>query len=278
MHIAARNAEKTIRVAVTSTLRALPRDAEVLVLANGCQDRTAQVAADIADRRLRVVEEPSAIGYVEARRRLLAGSDSDLVAVMDADDICLPWRFVHQMARLSGADAVVSPVVRFSTGPLRVSPGMPLPITAEAMPLHLILGCPLAHPTLLTRRSVLDRVGGYRTTPAEDYDLYLRLVTAGLRLIRTTVPCLGYREHPSQLSRAADFQARLRADPAFHQVFSAFLGTHFAVSPAEVDEVGSGRWPSGDRLAELVETAVAARRLGPVQRKLVGRYRRAVLG
>lgn len=273
--IAARNAESTIRSAISSTVTALPRDAQIVVLVNGSHDRTAEVAASVRDRRVRVLDEPATIGYVRARTRLLERSDSELVAVMDADDVCLPWRFVHQVRHLRTADAVVSPVVRFSTGPLRLHPGLPLPITADAMPLHLALSCPLAHPTLIARRAVLDGLGGYRQTPAEDYDLYLRIVTAGLRLIRTAVPCVAYREHALQTSRADDFGAAVRSDPTFRGQFADFLAACLDAPAAEVDAVASGQWPSPARIDDLVGSAVGSRHLGALQERVLARSRRA---
>lgn len=274
----ARNAAATVKVAVASTVTALPRDAEMVVLDNGSVDGTGEVAATVRDKRLRVMREPTDIGYATARQQLLEATDSDVVAVMDADDVCLPWRFVHQFAYLRRADMVVSPVIRFSTDPLRLRPGMPVPITATAMPLHLMIGCPLSHPTLLARRATIDSLGGYRTTPAEDYDLYLRAIVSGRRLMRTGLPCIGYREHADQVSRDPTFADRIHSDQAFRDVFSTFMIDEFGGVEVDAAAVRRGEWPSGDRVAEIVKGEARRRRLGHVQRWLVRRYGRAVLG
>ena len=209
----ARNAAATIRPAMVSTLRALPRDAELLVLDDASTDGTLAAVGAVSDRRVTVARSEENLGYVAGRKRLLDGSDSEYVAIMDSDDIAFPWRFTLQLRALAdGLDLVVSPVVSFWTTPRRVRPGLPLAVSGAAFPFYLAYGCPFSHPTLTMRRSALDRLAGYRDVVAEDYDLYVRACLAGLPIARTSVPVLAYRRHPGQTSNNAGYDSAASSD------------------------------------------------------------------
>ena len=65
---------------------------------------------------------------------------------------------------------------------------------------HLLLTNPVCHPTMLATRDIIDRVGGYRSVPAEDYDLWIRVASAGGRIRRLASWGLLYRIHPGQVT------------------------------------------------------------------------------
>jgi hypothetical protein len=61
--------------------------------------------------------------------------------------------------------------------------------------------CPIAHPSLFVRRSVLERFGYRDRGWPEDYDLILRLLAAGERLAVVPRRLLSWRDHPRRVSR-----------------------------------------------------------------------------
>ncbi|MGM1017100.1 MAG: glycosyltransferase family 2 protein [Actinomycetota bacterium] len=202
--VPAYDAAGTIASALRSTLRALPRDAEIVVLDDGSSDDTADIARTVPDPRVRVISRPNA-GVAATLTDLLAATDSELVSRMDADDLVLPGRFRRQLRAIdSGADAVFTTVVTFGSGV--PSPPRPSGIDAPEFGLHLLLTNPVAHSTLLARRSTIDAAGGYRPIPTEDYDLWLRMATQGARMQRLAVPGLAYRVHPGQVTASAEWR------------------------------------------------------------------------
>lgn len=205
----ARNAEGTIRRAVRSTLSAMPRDAELVVLDDGSCDSTLDILqALISDSRLRVLQagEQSGRGVGHALEFLLASTDSRFVARMDADDISLPARFSQGLPVVrDSADLVFSTFIKLIGR--RPVPGIPLSISSSVFGLHLLLTNPVCHPTLIARRAVLERVGGYREVPSEDYDLWLRCANDGASLTRLALHGLVYRIHPSQVTASRDWRA-----------------------------------------------------------------------
>lgn len=257
----ARNSASTIRAAMTSTLRAMPRDAELLVLDDGSGDDTSAVAASVADRRVRVLRSEVTIGYVAGRRRLIGASDSRYVAIMDSDDVSFPWRFRHQLRALGGGpELVVSPVVSFRTGPLQVRPGSPTGVGAWTFAHYLALGCPFSHPTLTMSRAALERLGGYRDVVAEDYDLYARACLAGMRVERTTVPVLAYRRHGAQTSNNAGYDDAVEADARLQQTLDELRAALGCRQYAPADFAAAARLHGAGRIeARLLERYVRTR-------------------
>jgi hypothetical protein len=61
---------------------------------------------------------------------------------------------------------------------------------------------PLAHPTVLFRRELVDRHGGYDTGPLpEDHELWLRWMDAGVRFAKLPEELLTWNDHAQRLSR-----------------------------------------------------------------------------
>ncbi|KGM13946.1 glycosyltransferase family 2 protein [Cellulomonas bogoriensis] len=227
-----RDGEATVGPAVRSTLRALPCDAELVVYDDVSSDRTPQVLAQVHDARLRVVRGEHPAGVAGGLNHLLECTDSLLVARMDADDVVLPGRFTRQLRAVARHDVVFSTVVDWRPDARRLRPNAPVPVSADAFGLHLLVTNPVSHPTMLARRSALDAVGGYRDLPSEDYDLWVRLALAGRTMTRLATPALAYRVHGAQVTASDAWRARSWADPRLGEVYGdlseRLLGERFA--------------------------------------------------
>jgi glycosyltransferase involved in cell wall biosynthesis len=107
-----------------------------------------------------------------------------LVARMDADDIADPNRFAKQAGVLkeTTTDIVGSHLAEFTEDPEHPERTRTVPTTHEEITECMSWRCPMNHPTtMFDREAVLD-VGGYRDFPGmEDWDLWARCLTAGLR-------------------------------------------------------------------------------------------------
>lgn len=216
----AHNEAKNIGVAVSSTLRALPRDAELVVLDDGSTDGTAEIAerAGRGDRRLRIISQPPSGGITPALTALLKATDSRIVGRMDGDDISLPGRFRATLPKLVNHDLAFTQMIDWQGKSVKPLP--PVPISAETFPLHLLLINPVAHSTMVAHRSVIDEVGGYRRVPAEDYDLWLRCAAAGARMTRVPHWGLVHRIHPDQLTASQTWRSNSWDNPEQAKVFA----------------------------------------------------------
>ena len=280
----ARNAETTIALAVSSTLRAMPRDAELVVLDDASTDGTLERLQQIRDRRLVVQHGDTGVGVAAGLQRLLSTTDSRVVARMDADDVVLPGRFRAQLQALrTGPRVVFAGVIRFGHGRTRMRSTTPLRLEDRALRLCLLAVNPFGHPTLMAERTALDEVGGYRPVAAEDYELWLRIAAAGIPMLRMRRPVLGYRVYAGQTSASVIWGNRAVAEPALlashDRLAQQLLGTtrsdpgyRDALHTAAADVPGvQGRWlrrqiATSPSLTVILDPAAALARADVLER------------
>lgn len=206
--VPAKNADSTIRRALSSALRGLPSGSRVLVRSDGSTDATAEAVRSLGDGRVDLVDAEESIGVAASLNELLEMVETPLVARMDADDIVLTGRWAAQAATLrEGAEIAFTPVINWFSGTPLIKPQRPEPITATIAPLMLLVDNPFMHPTMLARTSTLRDLGGYHAVPSEDYELWLRAATQGVRMQRAAVPRLIYRRHARQVTAQGAWRA-----------------------------------------------------------------------
>jgi glycosyltransferase involved in cell wall biosynthesis len=187
-------------------------DFEVIAVDDGSTDHTRRLLDDWGRRDARVsVIAPGRVGLVRALQLAGAAAEGDILARMDADDIARPARFQRQLDLLDRDPAVAACGTQIRYFPLdQVRDGAlayQVWINGLSSPAELardvFVECPIAHPSLMIRRSVFDQIGGYhdRDWP-EDYDLVLRLWSAGHALANVEDVLLDWRERPDRLSRS----------------------------------------------------------------------------
>ena len=225
------NAAGTFEACLASIARQTLANWECVVVDDGSTDGTRTLACEAArrDPRFRVLSIPRS-GIVAALNVGLRVCRAPLVARMDADDLMHRERLDVQ-ARALDADPALAAVgcgVRFfpraSMSPrlreyeiwlngLRGADGVARDAFVE---------CPIAHPSLMMRRTVAGL--GYRDCGwPEDYDLVLRALAAGLRIGVVPRRLHLWRDRPGRLSRT---DARY-AQPRFTACKAHFLASGF---------------------------------------------------
>lgn len=205
------NAEATIHAAIESIRHQTFRDWELLIVDDGSADQTRAMAQCAArtDSRIRVIERAHG-GIVATLNAGIAGTRAPLIARMDADDEALPDRLAEQTARMADPNiGLVSCLVAYG-GDRIASAGYALHVdwvnslvTAEDIAKNRFVESPLAHPTVMFRRELIDEFGGYRDGPfPEDYELWLRWIDAGVRMVKVPRVLVRWNDPSTRLSRA----------------------------------------------------------------------------
>lgn len=218
--MAAKDAAATIRASITSTLNAAPADAEIVVWDDGSYDDTANIA-DTFGKRVRVFRSEVNRGSGACRRDLVERTDSDFVANMDADDLCLPWRFRLQMLHIKRVDMSFGSALKFRRGWTSARISQPLPVAAPDAHRALTLGNPFPHSSMMSRRSAIESAGNYRDLRrAQDYDLWLRCAMSGATMEKLAVPLFSYRQAPSQISAQEGYAKSVESDPRLRDAYA----------------------------------------------------------
>lgn len=252
------NGAATVARAIASVQAQRETAWELIVVENGSTDDSAAVVRELAsgDQRIQIVNMPVA-NLVAALNEGLKRCQGEFVARMDADDEMLPERLSKQVAVLRNQPdwGVVGCGVRFG-GDTDAQAGyaehvrwLNQQITPEQLWLSRFVESPLAHPSVMWRRSVSDHHGAYQEGDfPEDYELWLRWWEAGVKFGKIADELLIWHDSPGRLSRS---DSRYRTE-AFYRTKARFIAGELARSGRGRDVwiAGAGR-PTRSRAAEL---------------------------
>lgn len=205
------NAAATLARAVTSIQGQTLTDWELLAVDDGSTDASCKMLIEFAalDPRIRVLTIARS-GIVAALNAGLGAAASPYVARMDADDESHPERLAAQAAALDadGELGLVGCLVGFG-GDRRISEGYARHvdwlndlIEPADIALNRFIEAPLAHPSVMFRRKMIEDLGGYRDGDfPEDYELWLRWLDAEVRMAKVPRPLVTWHDPPMRLSR-----------------------------------------------------------------------------
>jgi glycosyltransferase involved in cell wall biosynthesis len=271
--IPARNAEPFIAAAIQSVLdQSLPAS-RIIVVNDRSTDDTAGAAGAFGDR-VRIVDGHGVTAGA-ARNLGVCHSDGELVAFLDADDVCHLGRLAAQAHALrERPDAGLV----FCDGEYADAAGRPS---------GAVFSCPefdrdaflgqlfernriLSASVSMVRRSAFDAVGGFdeRLTHAEDYDLWIRLAASfPIEYVARTL--VTYRVHASNLSNDREAlrgcEVEILGKHAIQDIRAALRHAHD--SPARADLALSRvlfrmeRYAEGEVLLDGIDPGVSHRAL-----------------
>ncbi len=206
-----RNAANTLDAAIASIATQTHTNWELLLIDNASTDESPSIAKQCAakDDRIRLIEEPT-VGIAHALNTGLAQANGSYIARMDADDLSHPQRLEKQVAFLDSHPevGVLGTRTLFKTS-VEQSLGMEAFVRWQNAILsprdHYVkrfVDAPLAHPTVMFRRELADRFGGYDAGPLpEDHELWLRWMDHGVRFAKLPEELLTWYDHAQRLSR-----------------------------------------------------------------------------
>lgn len=205
--IPAYNASRFVAETLRSVLgQTLPAD-EILVIDDGSTDDTAAVAESFGPP-VRVIRRANA-RQAASRNFGVQESASEWIAFVDADDLWEANKLARQMEELARhplADLCYTARVDFVEQDGRIEFGNVTPAPPpENIRKALFRNTAFMPSSVIIRRSTFLAAGGFDTQIkiGEDWDLWLRLLHAGVAFAACPEPLLLYRIHPGSVSHNA---------------------------------------------------------------------------
>jgi len=204
------NGERFLAEAIESVLAQTFTDFEFLILDDGSRDATKAIVERYAarDPRIRLIARENR-GLISSLNQLLAEARAPIVARMDADDVCMPERFEHQLDFLTANpdhDVLGTWTYEIDERGNKWMGGdaaeLKHPLTHEAFLRSIEENGPLlCHSTVMYRRDTVMAAGGYHAAfrHCEDLDLWLRLASR-TRVSNLPEYLLSYRRYDDQVS------------------------------------------------------------------------------
>lgn len=254
--LATRNRADLLTRAIASLQRQTHRNLEICVLDDGSSDDTPEALEQLAraDARIRWWRREQSLGLANALNMLIDRATGTWLARMDDDDWAHPERIAIQLEFMRAQRLDVCGTWYRRIAGWRRSCACPA-VEHEAICTELLFQPPLLHPSVMMRRHLIERCGGYPEDypHAEDYALWLALLPHARfgncpRLLmdyRLSVHQVSRAYHPAQLLSAQRLRAKaLDLMEITHNARQRMLHSHLR-DPVPIENI--------ERLQEVYE-------------------------
>jgi len=180
------DALRSIRRSTASILAQTLQPTELLIVADGPLDGEVNEFLGSLNGETsiptRIVRVDKPTGLWNARNVGLRESETELVALQDADDVMHPQRLEIQVSEITlrQIDVLGSDAFEFDDQSGVIIGCRQSPHNQDQLIKKLLVNSPFNHSTMMLRRSSVLECGGYRNVYlVEDYDLWLRMASDG---------------------------------------------------------------------------------------------------
>ena len=230
------NSAHVVADAVESILHQTFGDFEFIIVDDGSTDSTEEILREYAalDGRIKLYNQGNC-GLIASLNRYCRVANGKYIARMDADDISLPARLEKQFRYLEAHSEVGVLGTWIQDVDSNRTPIIEWPVPADPVVVRwfLFFGNCIAHPSVMMRRELLDRLGYYRPNAihVEDYDLWIRAaeVTGVANLpevllqYRVSADSVSSRNVSVQNERSAALSSALRQTGDIVQLYETYV-------------------------------------------------------
>lgn len=198
------NGENYIKESVRSILDQTHTNFELIIVNDGSTDSTVDLIRTFDDPRIKLFHNEKNMGLAFTENRCLELCSGSYLAKLDSDDIALPTRLEKQKKHLDKnpdlglLGSAVEVVDSFGN---KVGKTWKYPANKELIAPLLLFNNYFAHSAVMIRKEALPRVK-YRAeyNPAEDYDLWVRILRNGFQAHNLNEVLTQYRIHSNNIS------------------------------------------------------------------------------
>ena len=211
------NGEEYLNESLRSLLNQVMEDWDLVVVENGSSDSTAEILSKYTDPRIRVINLAENIGRTPALNVAVVNASAEYVAVLDADDLSHPLRLKQQIEFLD-AHPDIGLVGSWAEFIDEVGSFVSLkkgPISHQEIVQAMATRNPIVHSTVMFRRDLMSRIGGYDETLvyAQDFGMLLEFARISRIAIIPEILC-SWRMLNNSLTYAAESMINRARDEA----------------------------------------------------------------
>ncbi len=200
------NAGRYLDAAIESVLNQTFRDFELIIINDASTDNSLELIFGYNDDRIRIITNESNQGITKSLNHALMICQAPFIARMDADDIMHSDRLKKQYDLMSTNSDIAVLATRIELinedGDVTGNWNTDAETISERDIRHVMskTNC-IAHPSVMMRMDIA-REFLYRDNQkgAEDWDLWLRILNRGYRILKLDEVLLSYRIHPSSIT------------------------------------------------------------------------------
>ena len=202
---------------INSILNQTYKSIELHIFDDSTKDKTREAIDQFtSDPRVNIYRFEKRVGFIKSLNLGLETAKGTFIARMDGDDWSFPDRFEKEVAFLQSHQnvMVVGGQMNIMDAEGNITSSRSYPTDGIKFSLFSCIRNPLAHPTIMMRREIVDK--GYRYDEtlkmSEDLDLWLRLMNDGYKLANIPDTVLNYRVMDNFLEkRSSDVQREVMA-------------------------------------------------------------------
>lgn len=208
------NGGSRLKDAIQSILDQSYSNFELVIINDASKNPTTKTILDslIAHPKVKIIENKSNLGLAESLNIAIQHSAGELLVRMDDDDFSHQNRIevLVKAMKEKNYPAVIGSFSSVTDGDKNVGV-IKVPINPNII--DILRSKAVVHPTTILNRSIIQKIGGYRSVPQtlrlEDIDLWCRIIEAGEKILNIPYSLLDYYESRSSVSkRSASFRLR----------------------------------------------------------------------
>ncbi len=201
------NAEKYLKESLESILSQTYKNFEFIIVEDCSSDSSLNILKEYAmqDQRIILIENKRNLGLTKNLNKAIKISKRKYIARMDADDISEKNRLEEQIKFLEN-NHEIDILGTFSKNINELGEVIgrrKAPIKHEDILKLLPKVNPIAHPTVMFRKSSLKQIGGYNEAyrKCQDYELWFRAASFGLKMHNIPNFLMKYRMNDNYVTR-----------------------------------------------------------------------------
>lgn len=199
------NGQEYLVESINSVLTQSFADFELIIINDGSTDGSVKMIEKLDDPRIRFFQQPNK-GLAATLNRGISLAKGEYIARQDQDDVSFQSRFARQVNFLDANQEVgmVGTGAEIWVGNNRTNRLLSHPTEYALLKFAMLFDNHFVHSSVMLRRSVLNKVGGYAVAsarqPPEDYELWSR-VMKDYKLANLPDVLVAYREVVGSMSR-----------------------------------------------------------------------------